>query len=159
MSLHLLVDQAAALPLAVPMATDNPSADFSDTPWWLALIKAVAVFVYLLLSTLLVIWFERRVIGRMQQRPGPNRTGPGGWLQSLADGLKLALKEEIIPAMADKPVYVLAPIVSAVPAFLAFSVIPLGPAVSIFGHRTALQLFAAVFFLTRIAIHIHVAVH
>ena len=68
----------------------------------------------------------------MQQRTGPNRVGPRGYLQSLADGLKLALKEEIIPALADKPVYVLAPILSAVPAFLAFSVIPFGPKVS---HR------------------------
>ena len=82
----------AALP-----TTDNPVADFSDTPWWLALIKAVVVFVYLLLSTLLVIWFERRVIGRMQQRPGPNRNGPFGLLQTLADGMKSMLKEDITP--------------------------------------------------------------
>src|SRR5690348_18107970 len=76
----------------------------------------------------------------MQNRVGPNRNGPGGWLQSLADGLKLAFKEEIIPVLADKPVYFLAPILSAVPAFLAFSVIPFGPQVSIFGHETFLQL-------------------
>jgi len=100
----------------------------------------VFVFVLLVLITLFTIVFERKVVGRMQQRPGPNRTGPGGWGQSLADGLKLALKEEIIPALADKPVYVLAPILSAVPAFLAFSVIPFGPKVSIAGHETALQL-------------------
>ncbi len=121
-------------------STQLPLSSFGHEPIWLTVIKAVAVFVLLVLMTLFSIVFERKVVGRMQQRPGPNRTGPGGWLQSLADGLKLALKEEIIPAMADKPVYVLAPLVSAVPAFLAFSVIPLGPAVSIFGHRTALQL-------------------
>ncbi len=73
----------------------------------------------------------------MQQRIGPNRVGPLGLLQGLADGIKLALKEDIIPALADKPVYILAPIISAIPAFLAFAVIPFGPVVSIFGHHTA----------------------
>jgi NADH-quinone oxidoreductase subunit H len=76
----------------------------------------------------------------MQNRIGPNRTGPWGTLQSLADGIKLAFKEEIIPLLADKPVYFLAPIISATPAFVAFSVIPFGPQVSMFGHHTALQL-------------------
>src|SRR5262249_25574060 len=66
--------------------------------------------------------------------------GPWGVLQSLADGLKLAFKEDIMPAMVDKPVYILAPIMTAIPAFLAFSVIPMGPEVSIFGHITPLQL-------------------
>ena len=77
--------------------------------------------------TLFSIVFERKVVGRMQNRIGPNRTGPWGILQSLADGVKLAFKEEIIPVLADKPVYWLAPVLSAVPAFLAFSVIPFGP--------------------------------
>ena len=122
------------------MPDQLPLTSFGNEPIWLTLIKAVAVVVLLVLITLFTIVFERKGVGRMQQRPGPNRTGPGGWLQSLADGLKLALKEEIIPALVDKPVYVLAPVISAVPAFLAFAVIPLGPAVSIFGHRTALQL-------------------
>ena len=97
-------------------------------------------FVLLVLLTLFTIVFERKVVAWMQQRTGPNRTGFHGYLQSLADGIKLALKEEIIPALADKPVYVLAPVLSAVPAFLAFSVIPYGPKVSIAGHETALQL-------------------
>ncbi|MDP9496160.1 MAG: NADH-quinone oxidoreductase subunit NuoH [Actinomycetota bacterium] len=117
-----------------------PLTSFGNEPLWLTVAKAVFVFVLLVLITLFTIVFERKVVGRMQQRPGPNRVGPGGWLQSLADGLKLALKEEIIPAMADKPVYVLAPLISAIPAFLAFSVIPFGPTVSIAGHETALQL-------------------
>ena len=90
--------------------------------------------------TLFSIVFERKIVAYMQARKGPNRVGPRGYLQSLADGLKLALKEEIIPALADKPVYFLAPVFSAVPAFLAFSVIPFGPMVSIFGHQTPLQL-------------------
>lgn len=73
-----LVGEVQAVAAAVP-AIDNPSADFSDTPWWLSLIKVLMAFVYLLLSTLLVIWFERRVIGRMQQRPGPNRAAPSAF--------------------------------------------------------------------------------
>ncbi|MBA2416972.1 MAG: NADH-quinone oxidoreductase subunit NuoH [Geodermatophilaceae bacterium] len=114
--------------------------DFGNDVWWIILIKVVAVFAILVLMTLFTIWLERRVVGRMQQRIGPNRVGPQGLLQSLADGLKLAFKEDIMPALADKPVYFLAPIIAAIPAFLAFSVIPLGPEVSIFGERTPLQL-------------------
>ena len=113
---------------------------FGDQPIWIILIKVLAVFVFLVVMTLFAIVFERKVVGRMQNRIGPNRTGPWGVLQSLADGMKLAFKEEIIPVLADKPVYWLAPVLSAVPAFLAFSVIPFGPVVSLFGHHTALQL-------------------
>jgi NADH-quinone oxidoreductase subunit H len=75
----------------------------------------------------------------MQARPGPNRVGPFGVVQGLADGIKLALKEDLIPAIVDKPVYILAPIVASIPAFLAFAVIPIGPVVSIGGHHTPLQ--------------------
>ena len=121
-------------------SADNPIADFSDTPWWLSLIKALLVFVFLLINTLLVIWFERRVIGRMQQRPGPNRTGPFGLLQTLADGLKLAFKEDLTPKNADKVVFLLAPMIAGAMAFISFSIIPMGPVVSMFGHRTPLQL-------------------
>ncbi len=113
---------------------------FGDLPIWLVLVKVLGVFVFLVVMTLFSIVFERKVVGRMQNRIGPNRVGPWGTLQSLADGMKLAFKEEIIPVLADKPVYFLAPILSAVPAFLAFSVIPFGPQVSIFGHHTFLQL-------------------
>jgi NADH-quinone oxidoreductase subunit H len=113
---------------------------FGDEPFWLVLLKVLAIFVFLVVMTLFSIVFERKVVGRMQNRIGPNRVGPWGILQSLADGMKLAFKEEIIPALADKPVYWIAPIVSAVPAFLAFSVMPFGPEVSIFHHQTALQL-------------------
>jgi len=97
------------------------------------------VFVLLLVMTLLMIWWERRMIGRMQNRYGPNRTGKFGLLQSLADGLKLAFKEDIRPVLADKWIYFLAPVISTIPAFVAFSVIPLGGQVSIFGQQTLLQ--------------------
>jgi NADH-quinone oxidoreductase subunit H len=127
-----------AMPTLAP--AENPTADFSDTPLWLALIKAVGVFVYLLLSTLLVIWFERRVIGRMQQRPGPNRNGPFGLLQTLADGIKSMLKEDITPAKAERLIYTLAPLIAATMAFVGFSIIPLGGSVSMFGHETPLQI-------------------
>ncbi|MGY1811739.1 NADH-quinone oxidoreductase subunit NuoH [Blastococcus sp. SYSU D00820] len=120
---------------------DQPTLeDFGHDVWWIVLIKIVGVFVVLVLMTLFAIVFERKVVARMQQRSGPNRVGPRGYLQSLADGLKLAFKEDIMPALADKPVYFLAPVIAAVPAFLAFSVIPMGPTVSIFGERTPLQL-------------------
>ena len=112
----------------------------ADDPIWLILIKVVALFGVGVLLTLVMINAERKVVGRMQQRPGPNRTGPGGWLQSLADGLKLAFKEDIMPVEADKPVYFIAPVISTIPAFVAFSVIPFGGEVSIFGEETVLQL-------------------
>jgi NADH-quinone oxidoreductase subunit H len=115
-------------------------AIFGTEPVWIMLIKVVGVFAFLVAMTLFSIVFERKVVGRMQNRIGPNRTGPWGTLQSLADGMKLAFKEEIIPTLADKPVYWIAPVVSATPAFLAFSVMPFGPVVSMFGHKTALQL-------------------
>ncbi|MBN9096745.1 MAG: NADH-quinone oxidoreductase subunit NuoH [Pseudonocardia sp.] len=112
----------------------------ADDPLWLIILKVVALFAIGVVLTLFMINWERKVVGRMQQRPGPNRTGPGGWLQSLADGLKLAFKEDIMPVMADKKVYFIAPIVSTIPAFVAFSVIPFGGEVSIFGEPTVLQL-------------------
>ncbi len=119
---------------------DLPVADFSDTPWWLHLVKALLIFVYLLVSTLLVIWFERRVIGRMQQRPGPNRNGPFGLLQTLADGMKSMFKEDQTPANADRVVFTIAPLVAATMCFVAFGIMPMGGTVSMFGHQTPLQL-------------------
>jgi NADH-quinone oxidoreductase subunit H len=112
---------------------------FND-PWWLVLLKVVAIFAMLVLLTLFTIWWERRVVARMQSRVGPNRVGPFGLLQSLMDGFKLALKEEIIPKTAHRAVYWIAPVISATMAFIAFAVIPFGPMVSIFGVETPLQL-------------------
>ncbi len=113
---------------------------FGHDPIWLIVIKAVAIFVFLLLTVLAAILIERKVLGRMQMRFGPNRVGPKGLLQSLVDGIKLGLKEGLIPSGVDKPIYLLAPIISTVPAFMAFAVIPMGPVVSVFGHHTPLQL-------------------
>ncbi len=113
---------------------------FGTDPWWLVIFKAVAIFTTLVVLTLFTIWWERRVVARMQNRIGPNRVGPAGLLQSLMDGFKLAFKEEIIPKSAHVAVYSIAPVISATAAFLAFAVIPFGPTVSIFGVETPLQL-------------------
>ena len=94
---------------------------FGTDPWWLVILKVVAIFAMLVLLTLFTIWWERRVVSRMQHRIGPNRVGPFGLLQSLMDGIKLALKEEIIPKGAHLAVYWLAPVISATAAFLAFA--------------------------------------
>jgi NADH-quinone oxidoreductase subunit H len=114
----------------VPLTSDRIPG-FGDDDWWVIIIKAVLIFAILVVLTLFNIWFERRVVARMQHRIGPNVHGPFGLLQSLADGVKLAFKEDIIPTAADKAVFILAPVLATVPAFLAFSVIPFGPAVTI----------------------------
>ncbi|CQD08839.1 NADH dehydrogenase subunit H [Mycobacterium lentiflavum] len=123
---------------------------FGHDTWWLVLGKALAIFVFLMLNVLVAILLERKILGWMQLRPGPNRAGPWGALQSLADGIKLALKESITPRGVDWFVYMAAPVISTIPAFTAFAFIPFGPEVSIFGHRTPLQLTdmpAAVLFI------------
>ncbi len=129
----------AAQPFAAPPNTPSAVLISSD-PWWLTGLKVLVVFAFLMLGTLFMIWAERRVIGRMQQRPGPNRAGKFGLLQSLMDGIKLPLKEDIIPRGVDKVLFVMAPAIAAIPAFIGISIIPFGADVSIFGHWTALQL-------------------
>ncbi|WP_262283343.1 NADH-quinone oxidoreductase subunit NuoH [Micromonospora sp. MA102] len=120
-------------------AQDPTLADFGKDPWWLVLGKIVFAFVFGLLATLLGVWFERRVVGRMAVRPGPNQVGPFGLLQTLADGLKMAFKEDILPRTADKVVFFFAPTISVICAVTSLSVVPFGPMVSIFGHHTPLQ--------------------
>lgn len=116
---------------------------FGTDPWWLVAVKAVFCFAFLMVTVLISIVMERKVVAWMQLRIGPNRHGPWGMLQSLADGVKLMLKEDVIVKRADKVVYVLAPVIAAIPAFMAIAVIPFGPAgneISIFGQRTTMQL-------------------
>ncbi len=117
------------VPRLVPTAEGLDA--FGGDPVWVVILKAVMIFLVLVLLTLFNIWAERRVVARMQHRIGPNMNGPFGLLQSLADGVKLALKEDITPKGADKIVYVLAPIIAVIPAFVAWAVIPLGPEVRI----------------------------
>ena len=111
-----------------------------DDPIWLVAVKSLLIFVLCVLLTLLAIWGERRIVARMQLRVGPNRVGPFGLVQGLADGVKLALKEDLIPKAADKVVFVLAPIISASTCFLAFAVIPMTGKVIFFGEETVMQL-------------------
>lgn len=125
---------------AVLVSAPADLSAFGHDPWWLVVVKSVGIFIFLLLIPLLAVVIERKVVAWMQMRVGPNRVGPRGSLQSIADGVKMLLKEDIVPAMVDKPIYILAPIVALIPAVMAFAVIPLGPEVSIFGTRTPLQL-------------------
>jgi NADH-quinone oxidoreductase subunit H len=121
------------------LAADPTLSDFNQLIWWMVLLKVGIVFAFLLLTTIFMIWFERRVIGRMQNRPGPNRAGPWGLLQPVADALKLPLKEDIIPTGVDKLVFIVAPALAGATSFVAFAIIPWGPVVSIFHHHTPLQ--------------------
>ena len=112
----------------------------AQDPGWLIGVKALLVFIICVISTLMAVWTERRVLAKMQLRTGPNRVGPAGLLQSLSDGVKLALKEDIIPAAADKVVFIIAPIIATAMCFMSFAVIPMTGVVNLFGHKTALQL-------------------
>jgi len=104
------------------------------------IVKTLIAFAVLMVSVLFMVWFERKVIADMQNRYGPNRAGPFGILQSLADGIKLFFKEDLLPERADRKVFRLAPYLSAVPAFLAFAIVPLGGTIKVAGHTTQLQL-------------------
>ncbi|MFT8395730.1 NADH-quinone oxidoreductase subunit NuoH [Propionibacterium sp.] len=114
---------------------------FSDPdPWWLVIIKVIVVFVLLLTWTIFNVWFERRVLGKMQNRKGPIMNGPLGLGQAMADGVKLLFKEDFRPARTDRIVFSLAPMLIAVAAFSSWAVIPFGGVVRIFGHTTRLQI-------------------
>ena len=123
------------------LAADPLFRDGVDTTVVLIVIlKTVVVFVALLLATMLMVWFERKVISDMQNRIGPNRAGPFGILITLADGIKLFFKEDLLPTNADRRIFRLAPALAAVPAFLSFAIVPIGGSVTLFGHETTLQL-------------------
>ncbi|HZB02838.1 MAG TPA: NADH-quinone oxidoreductase subunit NuoH [Actinomycetota bacterium] len=108
--------------------------------WILLVIRVGLVFVVLLASVMVVIWAERKIVADMQTRLGPRRAGPFGVLITLADGIKLFFKEGITPASAERPVYALAPIMSLIPAVLAFAVVPFGTGVELFGRRIPFQI-------------------
>jgi NADH-quinone oxidoreductase subunit H len=114
----------------IPLA-ETPDAGFGNDPWWVVGLKVLLVFVFLVVLTLFNIWLERRVVARMQHRIGPNVHGPQGLLQSLADGMKLMFKEDITPKGVDKFVFIAAPVIVSIPAFMTFAVIPFGPTVKI----------------------------
>jgi NADH-quinone oxidoreductase subunit H len=105
----------------------------------IVLVKVLVAFGFLLVATMLMIWFERKVISDMQVRIGPNRAGPYGVLQTLADGTKLFFKEDLIPEGADRFVFKLAPYLALIPAFLIFTIVPFGGVVNIAHHVVELQ--------------------
>ena len=109
-------------------------------PGWVIALKGLFIFAACVFLTIMSVWAERRIVARMQQRSGPNRVGKFGLLQALVDGVKLALKEDLIPKAADRIVFVLAPVISTTACFMAFAVIPLTGEVNFFGHRTVMQL-------------------
>ncbi len=108
--------------------------------WLILLVKVVVVFLIVLISVLFMVMYERKAVAWLGVRYGPNRAGPNGWLQSLADGTKLLFKEAFKPRGADTVVYRIAPYIMLVPTFLVFSIIPLGGYITVAGHTTRLQL-------------------
>jgi NADH-quinone oxidoreductase subunit H len=102
--------------------------------------KVLVAFLFVLLTVAYATYAERKIIGFMQVRIGPNRTGPKGLLQPIADGLKLFFKEEIIPAESNKFAFLLAPLIALVPAFITFAVIPFGTTITVFGYDVPLQI-------------------
>jgi NADH-quinone oxidoreductase subunit H len=122
--------------------TDDPL--YSGGTTWvvllIVLIKVLVVFGALMVAVMLMIWFERKVISDMQSRIGPNRAGPFGIAQTMADGIKLFFKEDLLPDQADRFVFKLAPYLTIIPAFLAFAIVPIGGEVTIAGHTFELQL-------------------
>lgn len=110
-----------------------------NDPWWLMLIKVVVLLVILLTWTIFNVWFERRLVGKMQHRLGPIMNGPLGLGQALADGMKCLFKEDFIPSMVDRVLFIVAPLIAGTAAFTAWAVIPFGGEVEIFGVTTYLQ--------------------
>jgi len=102
--------------------------------------KVLVVFVFVLLTVAYATYAERKIIGHMQVRLGPMRTGWHGLLQPIADGLKLFFKEEIVPSQSDKFAFLIAPIISLVPAFIGYAVIPFGETIEVAGYKIPLQI-------------------
>ena len=121
-------------------ANSTGAADFSNDTWWITLIKAVFIVFWLIISVIMALWVERRGLGRIQTRPGPNVHGPLGLFQAFADAIKLLTKEDIFKRQVDKVLYLMAPIVTAACAFCVYAVIPFGPSLHIGNFSTPLQL-------------------
>lgn len=107
--------------------------------WVLLVARVVVVFFALLIAVMIYIWMERKVIADLQTRKGPMRAGPRGIMITLADGIKLFFKEGVTPTAADRRVYLIAPVIAMLPAFLAFAVVPFGRPVEVFGREVPLQ--------------------
>ena len=105
----------------------------------IAVVKVLVAFGALMVAVMLMIWFERKIISDMQNRIGPNRAGPFGILQTLADGIKLFFKEDLVPDKSERFVFKLAPYLTLLPAFLTFTIVPIGGVVHMFGHTVELQ--------------------
>ena len=103
------------------------------------LVKVLVVFAGTMLTVLIMMYAERRVSAFIQGRLGPNRVGPQGIFQPLADGIKFLMKEDIIPAGVDKPIFILAPAILLIPALMTFAVIPFGSDITLFGRQIPLQ--------------------
>ena len=102
-------------------------------------VKVLVVFAATMLGVLVMIYAERRVSAFMQDRVGPNRVGPKGVLQPIADGIKFLMKEDLVPERVDKPIFILAPAILLIPALMTFAVIPFGSSINLFGREIALQ--------------------
>ena len=103
------------------------------------LVKVLVVFAATMITVMGMIYAERRVSAFMQGRLGPNRVGPKGLLQPIADGIKFFMKEDLIPSGANKPIFILAPAILLIPALMTFAVIPFGSSITMFGREIALQ--------------------
>ena len=103
------------------------------------IIKSLFMIVVLLTGFAYLTFYERKALARIQVRVGPNRAGPGGWLQPVADGVKLIFKEELIPAKANKLMFILAPVVTLVPAWIILAVVPWGDKITLFGREIVLS--------------------
>ena len=143
-----MIAAAALLSNSAPLLTHSADSGNGDPlfyfglnweVWLILIIKCLVAFVALLVATALMIWFERKVISDMQSRVGPNRAGPWGLLQTLADGTKLVFKEDLLPDRADSFVFKLAPYLSVIPAVLIFTVVPVGGVITIGSHTFELQ--------------------
>lgn len=141
-----VLSSVATLPLG--QAGDPLLFDVDAVAIGIVIGKVLIIFAMLLVGTMLMVWFERKLISDMQNRIGPNLAGPFGILQTLADGIKFFFKEDVIPDKAHRRIFILAPYLAFVPAFLLFAVVPFGGdfnngndgVVTIFGRQTFLQI-------------------